>query len=97
MVLTVVAILLAMTGAGASLNESVLAWGGGMWSLLELAMQFAIAMVAAHACVSSRPVFRLLDRLASLPNPQRPLFADNRLRELGTQRRGIRFVRAIRR
>ena len=73
MVLTVVAILLAMTGAGASLNESVLAWGGGMWSLLELAMQFAIAMVAAHACVSSRPVFRLLDRLASLPNPQRPL------------------------
>ena len=75
MVLTVVAILLAMTGAGASLNESVLAWGGGMWSLLELAMQFAIAMVAAHACVSSRPVFRLLDRLASLPNPQRPLQA----------------------
>ena len=75
MVLTVVAILLAMTGAGASLNESVLAWGGGMWSLLELAMQFTIAMVAAHACVSSRPVFRLLDRLASLPNPQRPLQA----------------------
>ena len=75
MVLTGVAILLAMTGAGASLNEAVLAWGGGMWSLLELAMQFTIAMVAAHACVSSRPVFRLLDRLASLPNPQRPLQA----------------------
>ena len=75
MVLTVVAILLAMTGAGASLNEAVLAWGGGMWSLLELAMQFTIAMVAAHACVSSRPVFRLLDRLASLPNPNRPLQA----------------------
>jgi short-chain fatty acids transporter len=29
-------------------------------------------MVAAHACVSSRPVFGLLDRLASLPNPDRP-------------------------
>jgi short-chain fatty acids transporter len=75
MVLTGVAILLAMTGAGASLNEAVLAWGGGMWSLLELAMQFTVAMVAAHACVSSRPVFRLLDRLASLPNPQQPLQA----------------------
>ena len=75
MVLTVVAILLAMAGAGASLNESVLAWGGGMWSLLELAMQFSIAMIAAHACVSSRPVFRLLDRLASLPDPNRPLQA----------------------
>ena len=75
MVLTTVAILLAMAGAGASLNESILAWGDGMWSLLELAMQFSIAMIAAHACVSSRPVFRLLDKLASLPDPNRPLQA----------------------
>ena len=75
MVLTIVAILLAMAGAGASLNESILAWGDGMWSLLELAMQFSIAMIAAHACVSSRPVFRLLDRLAGLPDPSRPLQA----------------------
>ena len=75
MLLTVAAILLAMFGAEASLNESVLAWGDGMWALLELGMQFAIAMIAAHACVSSRPVFRLLDRLASLPDRNRPIQA----------------------
>ena len=75
MVLTVLTILLAMGGAQASLNESVLAWGNGMWSLLELAMQFTIAMIAANACVASRPVYRLLDRLARLPNPSRPLQA----------------------
>ena len=75
MILTVISILLAMTGAGASLNESVLAWGGGMWALLELAMQFSIAMIAAHACVSSRPVFRFLDHLAGLPDKNRPLQA----------------------
>ena len=75
MILTVVSILLAILGAGASLNESILAWGGGMWGLLELAMQFSIALIAAHACVSSRPVFRLLDRLASLPDPNRPIQA----------------------
>ena len=75
MILTMLAILLAMAGAGASLNESVLAWGGGMWALLELAMQFSIAMIAAHACVSSRPVFRLLDRLANMPDKNRPLQA----------------------
>ena len=75
MVLTIFAILLAMAGAGASLNESILAWSDGMWSLLELAMQFSIAMIAAHACVSSRPVFRLLDKLAGLPDPNRPLQA----------------------
>ena len=75
MILTVLAALLAMIGAGASLNETVLAWGDGMWSLLELAMQFTIAMIAAHACVSSRPAHRFLDWLASRPNPDNPVQA----------------------
>ena len=75
MVLTIVALALAMIGAGASLNESVLAWGGGMWALLELAMQFSIAMIAAHACVSSRPVFAFLDWLAARPNKDQPIQA----------------------
>ncbi len=72
MILTSLALLLAIFGAGAGLEEAVLAWGDGVWVLLTLAMQFTIAMVAAHACVSSRPVFRALDRLAGLPNPERP-------------------------
>lgn len=75
MILTVMALLLAVVGAGAGIESAVLAWGGGMWSLLELAMQFTVALVAAHVCVSSRPVFTLLDRLARLPNPKRPLQA----------------------
>ena len=75
MSLTVLAMLLAMFGAGAGLNETVLAWGGGMWALLELAMQFAIALIAAHACVSSRPAFRFLDWLASRPDVDRPVQA----------------------
>ena len=75
MMLTVIAILLAIFGAGAGLNEAVLAWGGGMWALLELAMQFTIAMIAAHACVSSRPAFRFFDWLASRPDVDRPVQA----------------------
>ncbi|MEX2300451.1 MAG: TIGR00366 family protein [Bryobacterales bacterium] len=72
MLLTAVALALAVVGAGAGVEETVLAWGGGMWSLLELAMQFTIIMVMAHACVASRPVYRWLDRLALLPNPAKP-------------------------
>jgi short-chain fatty acids transporter len=72
MILTTIALALAIFGAGAGVQEAVLAWGDGVWVLLTLAMQFTIAMVAAHACVSSRPVFRLFDRLASLPNPEKP-------------------------
>ncbi len=70
--LTVIALVLAIAGAGATPQEAVLAWGDGVWVLLTLAMQFTIAMVAAHACVSSRPVFRLLDRLAGVSDPARP-------------------------
>ena len=62
MILTALALLLAVGGAGAGVEEALLAWGDGVWVLLTLAMQFTIAMVASHACVSSRPVFRLLDR-----------------------------------
>ncbi|MGH0036641.1 MAG: TIGR00366 family protein [Myxococcota bacterium] len=75
MFLTVLALALALFGAGAGVEEALLAWGDGVWNLLALAMQFTIAMVAAHACVSSRPVFALLDRLAAWPDPDRPLQA----------------------
>jgi short-chain fatty acids transporter len=75
MILTTIALALAIGGAGAGVEEAVLAWGDGVWVLLTLAMQFTIAMVAAHACVSSRPVFRLLDGLAGLPNPEKPVQA----------------------
>jgi short-chain fatty acids transporter len=72
MILTCITLVLAVAGAGVGVEEAVLAWGGGMWNLLTLAMQFTIALVAAHACVASRPVFGWLDWLASRPDPQRP-------------------------
>jgi len=75
MMLTTIALCLALFGAGVGVQDAVLAWGGGVWVLLTLAMQFTIAMVAAHACVSSPPVYRLLDRLAALPDPERPVQA----------------------
>lgn len=75
MMLTAIAIVLCIFGAGASVEETVLAWGQGNWRLLTLAMQFTISMVAAHAVVASRPVYRMFDWLASLPNPDKPVQA----------------------
>ena len=75
MFLTAAGLLLAVAGAGVGVEAAVLAWGTGMWTLLELAMQFTIAMVASHACVSSRPVYSLMDRIARIPDPERPLQA----------------------
>ncbi len=75
MMLTAVAIVLCLFGAGASVEETILAWGQGNWKLLTLAMQFTIAMVAASAVVASRPAYRLFDWMASIPNPEKPVQA----------------------
>jgi short-chain fatty acids transporter len=75
MILTTVTLLIAIVGAGVEWSAAAFAWGGGMWNLLALAMQFTIAMVAAYACVASRPAYWIFDRLAGLPNPDRPLQA----------------------
>jgi short-chain fatty acids transporter len=75
MMLTTLAIVLCLFGAGASVEETILAWGQGNWKLLTLAMQFTIAMVAASAVVASRPAYRLFDWMASLPDPDKPVQA----------------------
>lgn len=48
------------------------AWSGGIWRLLKLTSQFALALVAAQACATSRPLHALMDRLAGVANPERP-------------------------
>jgi short-chain fatty acids transporter len=75
MLLTSIALVLTVLGAGAGVQDAVLAWGAGVWSLLTLAMQFTLALVAAHVCVASPPIFRALDRLAALPRADRPIEA----------------------
>ena len=72
MALTAIVIVLATGPAGAGVEETVLAWGSGVWTLLGLAMQFTISLIATYAVVTSRPAFRMLDRLAGLPNPDKP-------------------------
>lgn len=75
LLLTLGAFALAWAGPGTYPLRSALAWGEGVWSLLALAMQFSIALVAAHACATAPPVYRMLDRLAGLPDPARPVQA----------------------
>ena len=75
MILTLIAIFLCIFGVGTSLEDTILAWGDGVWSLLGLGMQFTIAMVAAHACVSSKPIYKLFSWLSSIPNKKEPVQA----------------------
>ncbi|MCO4762687.1 MAG: short-chain fatty acid transporter [Myxococcales bacterium] len=48
------------------------AWSGGIWRLLKLTSQFALALVAAQACATSRPLGALMNKIAGLANPDKP-------------------------
>lgn len=50
-----------------SFMDIVQAWGNGMWNLLGFAMQMILVVVAGHTMASSRPVKRMLEKLASIP------------------------------
>lgn len=51
-------------GLGERLLGSIEAWQGGFWKLLEFAMQMCIIMLGGYVLAQTRPVARLLDRLA---------------------------------
>lgn len=70
--LTAVVMVLAVVRGGATAHEATQSWATGLWSLLEITMQFSIAAIMAYACVASKPLSRIFRRLASLPNPDRP-------------------------
>jgi short-chain fatty acids transporter len=72
MALTAAVLLFAIVGVGVSPHDALMAWGGGVWMLVALAMQFTLTIVAAYACMTAPPVYRLLDRVAAVPNPDVP-------------------------
>lgn len=82
LLLTLCTIALAAIGSEAGLMETVGYWGGrlkgdellgkesGFWKLLTFAMQMCLILVTGHALASSRPISRLVERLAALPRSQ---------------------------
>lgn len=72
LILTLIVFGLAWVGPGAGPLIAARAWGEGVWMPLTLAMQFTLALVAAHACATAAPVHRALDWLARRPNPTNP-------------------------
>lgn len=65
--LTAAAWLAGLFATGFDLLAVVDAWRGGLWSLLAFGMQMCLVLVTGHAVASSRPMRRLLERLANEP------------------------------
>ncbi len=66
-VLTMVAMLLAMPLCHQTPIEVIEHWGAGLWSLLAFAMQMALVLVCGATLASAPAIKRVINALASIP------------------------------
>jgi short-chain fatty acids transporter len=62
-------------GALSASREVVIAWGGGFWDLVPFTMQMALVIITGYVLATTRPVYRLIAALASIPRAPRPAIA----------------------
>ena len=73
--LTFVAFMLAWTSTSATAEEVLVAWGGGLSTLLPFITQVCLTLLFTSALVRLGPVPRWLARLAQVPNTSRAAYA----------------------
>ena len=66
-ILTFVAILVAMPVCHQSITEVVSNWGGGVWNLLGFSMQMALVLVTGATLAAAPSIKKGINKLASLP------------------------------
>ena len=71
-ILTAACFIFALLWGDASPVSAVKAWGNGFWVLLEFGMQVCLTMMTGYIVANAPLVRRVLQKLASLPNPDKP-------------------------
>jgi short-chain fatty acids transporter len=64
-------VIVAAIASGATPAEVVKAWGGGFWELLQFTLQMALIIITGYVVATTRPVYRVIAGLASLPKTPR--------------------------
>lgn len=72
LMLTIPVFILAIIWGDVTPRAAALAWGKGIWALLTLMAQFSFAIIVAYAVAVSKPVSKVLNWLASLPDENKP-------------------------
>ncbi|MFO0659412.1 MAG: TIGR00366 family protein [Polyangiaceae bacterium] len=75
LVATVLVVLAAVLTGKASVREVAMIWGGGLWDLLAFTLQMSLVIITGYVLATSRPVFRAIAWLASLPSSPRAAVA----------------------
>jgi short-chain fatty acids transporter len=68
-------VVVAAIGSGAKPADVVKAWGGGFWDLLSFTLQMALIIITGYVVATTRPVYRVIAWLASLPRTPRTAIA----------------------
>ncbi len=71
-ILTILAFFMALAWGKVDAFMAIDAWGKGFWVLLPLMAQFSFSIIVAYACASAPVVSGMLNKLASIPNPDKP-------------------------
>lgn len=72
LIVTVPVFVMALLWGNVDAPQAFIAWGDGFWTLLPLMAEFSFAIVVAYAVAVSRPVARMLNWIASRPDPTKP-------------------------
>jgi short-chain fatty acids transporter len=72
LVATFLVLVLARFGShGYGTLDLIEIWGSGFWKLLEFTLQMCLVIITGYVVATTRPVYRLITRLAELPRTPR--------------------------
>lgn len=67
--------LLGEKDAASAAKEIVTVWGSGFWELIPFTLQMALVIITGSVVATTRPIYRLIVRLASVPQTPRAAVA----------------------
>lgn len=73
-ILTIITMVMALTLTPASPREVVMGWGDGLTGLLAFMTQVSLVLLLGYTLANTRPVHRLLVRVASVPRSPRQAY-----------------------
>src|SRR6266550_3670724 len=71
LIATVLVIAAALGATGATLAQTVDAWGRGFWDLIPFTLQMALIIITGHVLATSPPMGRVIRTIASWPRSPR--------------------------
>jgi len=71
LIATVVVVAAGVLATPSTITNVVDAWGRGFWDLIPFTMQMALVIITGHVLATSRPMGRLIQRVAAWPTTPR--------------------------